>query len=230
MAVVKSALYSEFLAGRYWYDWCFLALGLSLQALVLFLMPSSPVAMISAVAGVFSVFLCSQGKISNFLFGFVQVTTYLYVCFYQHLYGEVLINIFYFVSMVYGVFSWKKAYRSDADDQASVQTRRLSMPRLAGLLLVTCLVSVLAGWSLAFYTNDPQPYLDAFTTVPAIAAQLLMVFRYRDQWYLWLMIDVLAAWMWLRVADYAMMALYIFWCLNCLYGFHNWTSEPKDKQ
>jgi nicotinamide mononucleotide transporter len=89
------------------------------------------------------------------------------------------------------------------------------------------LMSVLTGWLLQRYTDDPQPYLDAFTTVPAIAAQILMVMAYREQWYLWLMVDVLALVMWLRAENYCMAAQYAFWCANCIYGYVQWTKSMK---
>ena len=86
-------------------------------------------------------------------------------------------------------------------------------------------VSLLIGWLLGQYTDDPQPYLDAFTTVPAIVAQILMVMAYREQWYLWLIVDVLAMIMWLRAENYCMAAQYAFWCANCVYGYIQWTKS-----
>jgi nicotinamide mononucleotide transporter len=86
-------------------------------------------------------------------------------------------------------------------------------------------VSILVGWALKQYTDDPQPYLDAFTTVPALVAQILMVLAYREQWYIWIMVDVLAVVMWLRAENYCMATQYVFWCANCIYGYLKWTRE-----
>ena len=84
------------------------------------------------------------------------------------------------------------------------------------------LLSLLTGWLLHRFTDDPQPYLDAFTTVPAILAQILMVLAFREQWYLWLFVDILATVMWLRAGNYCMAAQYAFWCINCIYGLRQW--------
>jgi nicotinamide mononucleotide transporter len=110
-----------------------------------------------------------------------------------------------------------------------VQTRRLS-PRFVPLLTVAILViSFLTGWLLESYTDDPQPYLDALTTIPAIVAQVLMVMAFREQWYLWLIVDVLAMVMWLRAENYCMAAQYAFWCANCIYGYVQWTKSLEKK-
>jgi hypothetical protein len=76
-------------------------------------------------------------------------------------------------------------------------------------------------------TIDSQPYLDAFTTVPAFVAQILMVLVYREQWYIWLLVDVLATIMWFQAGNYCMAAQYIFWCANCVYGYVQWTRKVE---
>ena len=82
--------------------------------------------------------------------------------------------------------------------------------------------SLITGWLLAHYTDDSDPYLDAFTTIPAIAGQILMVSGYREQWFFWFCIDVGCVWLWVRAGNWSMAALYAFWCANCIYGYINW--------
>ena len=113
----------------------------------------------------------------------------------------------------------------------NIQTRTMPTYMLAVLTLVVLILSAAVGWGLAHYTDDSQPYLDAFTTVPALVAQILMVLVFREQWYLWLLVDVLATVMWLRAGNYCMAAQYAFWCANCVYGYVQWTKAlKKDKR
>ena len=168
--------------------------------------------------------LGAQGNILTFVFGFAQVGTYTYLCCVEHFYAEIAINIYYFITMIYGVYCWRKRLTNNT---LQVQTRRL-LPKIFPLLGMTIIaVSLLMGWLLGQYTDDPQPYLDAFTTVPAIVAQILMVMAYREQWYLWLVVDLLALVMWLRAENYCMAAQYAFWCANCVYGYVQWTKSMK---
>lgn len=202
--------------------WIFLILGLLVQLLTFVLMPDNPISLVSGMLGICSVVLGAQGNILTFVFGFAQVATYTYLCCVERFYAEIAINIYYFITMIYGVYCWRNRL---SNNSLQVQTRRLSIKLLAwGMLLIT-LFSWLTGWLLARFTDDPQPYMDAFTTVPAIAAQLLMVLAYREQWYLWLVVDVLAVVMWFRAENYCMAAQYIFWCVNCIYGYIQWTRQ-----
>lgn len=184
-------------------------------------MPDTPWSLISGLLGICSVVLSAQGNILTFVFGFGQVATYTYLCVREQFYAEIALNIFYFVTMIYGVYVWKK--RLQADSSLQIQTRQLRGKSLPLLLLSVTAFSVLVGWFLQAYTDDPQPYLDAFTTVPALVAQILMILAYREQWYIWMMVDVLALVMWLRAGNYCMAAQYFFWCANCVYGYVQWT-------
>ncbi len=204
--------------------WLFLATGVLVQVITFCLMPHSPWALVSGILGICSVVLGAQGNILTFVFGFAQVVTYTYLCVVERFYAEIAINIYYFFTMIYGVYCWRKRL---SDNTLQVQTRRLSRNIFPLLSVAIVLMSVLTGWLLQRYTDDPQPYLDAFTTVPAIAAQILMVMAYREQWYLWLMVDVLALVMWLRAENYCMAAQYAFWCANCIYGYVQWTKSMK---
>ena len=199
----------------------FLSLGLAVQVLTYSLMPDSPWSLVSGLLGICSVVLGAQGNILTFVFGFAQVGTYTYLCVQERFYAEIALNIFYFITMIYGVYVWKK--RLTDDDSLQIQPRRLSKRLTPVLIISVVLLSLLVGWLLQRYTDDPQPYLDAFTTVPAIVAQLLMVLAFREQWYIWMLVDVLALIMWLRAGNYCMAAQYFFWCANCVYGYVQWT-------
>lgn len=211
--------------------WIFLILGVLVQVVTFYVLPEdNPWSLVSGVLGICSVVLGAQGNILSFVFGFAQVATYTYLCCIERFYAEIAMNIYYFITMIYGVYCWRKRLTNNS---MQLQTRRLSAKTLPWIIVAIIILSVLVGWLLGRYTDDPQPYMDAFTTVPAIAAQLLMVLAYREQWYLWLVVDLLAVVMWLRAENYCMAAQYAFWCANCVYGYIQWTKllvqKPAEK-
>lgn len=225
MKPYKNILYSEFVAGRSWFDWLFLLLGIIVQIVVFTLQPENPVAVVSGIAGIISVILCAQRKISTFFFGFIQISTYLYLCLIERLYGEVAINVFYFASQLVAIYVWIKHYDLSETNSAQLSSRCLTWKSML-ILFVLCLVlSVVTGWLLDIYTDDSQPWLDAFTTVPAIFAQILLMLAYREQWALWLVVDILSAIMWARAGNWCLFAQYVFWCINCIYGWLNWSKS-----
>ena len=55
------------------------------------------VGIISALTGVWCVVLTGKGKVSNFLFGIVNVVLYAYISFHARYYGEVMLNLIYYL-------------------------------------------------------------------------------------------------------------------------------------
>ena len=107
--------------------------------------------------------------------------------------------------------------------------RTLSVRAILLIALSTVLLSTLVGWGLATWTDDTQPYLDAYTTVPALVAQVLMILAYREHWFIWLAVDIFSVVLWLRAGDYCMTAQYVFWCANCLYGLRRWKTLTTNR-
>ena len=205
------------------FDYSFLAAGLIIQIVTYWLMPhDSWLSLLSGCLGICAVCLTAQGNILTFVFGFAQVITYTYLCWTQRFYGEIAINAYYFGTMIYGVYAWKTRIKNR--ESKLIIPRRLSWRVLWLIAVSTLLLSWLTGWGLSAWTDDTQPYLDAFTTVPALVAQVLMILVYREHWFIWLAVDVLSVALWLRAGDYCMTAQYAFWCANCLYGLHRWRS------
>lgn len=210
------------MTNRKWFDYSFLALGLLIQVVTYFLMPHDTwLSLLSSCLGVCSVCLASQGNILTYAFGFAQVGTYTYLCYTQRFYGEIAMNAYYFITMIYGVYVWRRRL---SESKNIITVRRLKICTILLLIVSTLVGSWLVGWGLERWTDDTQPYLDAFTTMPALVAQILMILAFREHWFFWLAVDILSIALWLRAGDYCMAVQYAFWCANCIYGLHRWNS------
>ncbi len=210
--------------------WSFLIVGLAVQIVTYIISPQSVISLVSGMFGICSVVLCSQGRILTYIFGFGQIITYTYICYTDSLYGLIGINIFYFITQIYGIIIWRKRlYANKSEFMDAVPTRKVSWKTMVAIAVSVLALSALAGWLLATFTDDSQPYLDAYTTIPALVAQILMILAYREQWYIWFFIDVLYVVLWARAGNYCLVAQHIFWCINCVYGFYRWTKalEPR---
>lgn len=213
-----SVLYREFVEDSDIFYWIFLLGGIITQTVTFFVSGLTALSYVSGLCGICSVLLCSRRKISMYVFGFLQILTYMVLAYQQRLYGEIAINVFYLVTMVYGCFAWSRSY-----DEGIVEPKILSVTTHIVIGIFT-FFSIFIVWRfLATYTNDTQPFMDSLTTVPALAAQILMVTRCKEQWWYWLVVDVAATYMWFVAADWCMVAQYLFWIGNCIYGQYKWS-------
>lgn len=198
----------------------FIITGVITQIATYLLTNSCLLSLISGVFGVVSVVLASERKLSMYVFGFLQLGTYIILAIRQNLYGELGENIFYAATMVLGLFVWMKNRKDNI-----VIPKKLSAGGYVFCTLFLFAGSICLGSFLENYTNDTQPYLDAISTIPAIIAQLLMIFRYREQWLFWLIVDVATCILWIAACDWCMAAQYIFWTVNCGYGWYMWSKN-----
>ena len=89
-------------------------------------------------------------------------------------------------------------------------------------LLATVASTILTGVFLESIGSQ-QAYTDAATNVLAIFAQILMIKGYREQWAWWIAIDLICIKLWLVAGNWSMVAMYIAWTINCIYGWYNWS-------
>ena len=226
MEKIKNWLKNEFWVGYNLFEKLFLVSMLLLQIIVYFIVPDTVIGIISGIAGVISVVLCAKGKISFYFIGFVQTISYLYLAWNNAFYGEVIENVFYLVTMVWGIFLWKKNMQKNEDGTSDVKAKKFNWWQWLISVVFTIIATVIMGYVLDSIGSN-QAYLDAATNVMAIFAQLLMIWRYREQWIWWVVIDVICMIMWFNVGNWSMVAMYIAWTINALYGWYNWSKLNK---
>lgn len=228
MSKIKEIMTREFMKGYSTFDKLFMVLMLAVQIIVFIIVPDSLLGIVAGISGVISVVLCAKGKISFYFIGFVQTISYLILAWQNCFYGEVLENIFYLVTMVWGIFVWKKNSSVDADGGAHVDALKFTPLQWIFSILGTGIATVAMGYWLTTIGSH-QAYTDAATNVLAIFAQILMVKRYREQWIWWIVIDILCIKMWFVAGNWSMVAMYIAWTINCIYGWVNWTKLEKNE-
>ena len=145
--------------------------------------------------------------------------TYIIIIFQQHLYGELAENIFYVITTTIALLLWRKNYNKE---EKEVIARELS--KQAWILCCSIfIISTILLYIILLTTNDPRPFLDAISTVPAFIAQILLMLRYREQWIMWFIVDVATLILWISIGNIFMIMQYIFWIINCIYGYINWS-------
>ena len=228
MEKTKNWILKHFWNGYNAFEKIFMLGMVLLQIGVFIICPDSPLNIIAGIAGVISVVMCAKGRTMFYFIGFIQTITYLVLSWQNQFYGEVMENLFYFVTMIWGIFVWKKNEITNADGTEDVIAKKFTPVQWIFSIIGTVIATLLMG----YWLNDigsAQAYTDAATNVMAIFAQILMVRRYREQWIWWIIIDLFCIKLWWVAGNWSMVAMYIAWTANCIYGWYNWSKLNKNQ-
>ena len=124
---MKKFLLNEFWVGYSLFEKLYMLTMLLVQIVVFIITPDSIFNIIAGISGVISVVLCAKGKISFYYVGFIQTGTYLILSFQNRFYGEVIENIFYLVTMIIGIFIWKKNLAKNEDGSTQIMPKHLTI-------------------------------------------------------------------------------------------------------
>lgn len=229
MEKLKSWILKNFWNGYNTFEKLFLLFMVVLQIIVFVIHPDTPLNIIAGLAGVVSVVMCAKGRTMFYFIGFIQTITYLVLAWQNMFYGEVLENMFYFVTMIWGIFVWKKNEIKNEDGTEDVIAKKFTAVQWVISIVGTIIATIIMGYFLNSI-GSAQAYTDAATNVMAIFAQILMVRRYREQWIWWLVIDIFCIKLWFVAGNWSMVAMYVAWTANCIYGWYNWSKLNKKQQ
>ena len=189
----------------------------------------SPVSLWAAVTGVCCVILTGKGKRSSFIFGLVNTILYAIVALWAKYYGEVMLNLIYYLPMNFvGFIAWKKYMN---DDTGEVIKERLSLSKSIVVYAITAVSIVIYGFILKRMGGN-LPYVDSMSTVVSVVAQVLSIKRLTEQWVLWIVVDIVTVFMWAvdfmkggeSISTLAMWSIYL---INAFIMFVRWYKEAK---
>ena len=218
---------------NYFSDWTLFEISwLIISTLTMFTLSiiwgDSPMALISGVTGIISVVLCAKGKISTYAFACVNVGLYAIIAYQNRLFGEVMLNGFYYLPMnIVGFYMWRK----QKDDAGTVIVRRLT-PKQIILLIIGLLIAITAYWRVLVALGGNLQLIDSITTILSIVAFLLQIGRFMEQWILWMIINVFSITMWSLLlgtpeGSVTMIIMFSAYLINGVYGFRNWLKLSK---
>jgi nicotinamide mononucleotide transporter len=96
-------------------------------------------------------------------------------------------------------------------------------------VLLICAVSIgVLGFALSHIKTQNTPYIDATSTVLSIVATFLMMWRYKEQWILYIVLNIVTIVMWaIRMANGStdgaiMILMWTAFLVNAVYGYMIW--------
>lgn len=172
------------------------------------------------VSSLIYVVLMSYHKISAWHFAAISSGIYVYICYNANLYLDATLQIFYVFMAVYGWYSW-----NSNDKKLKFKTFPLKTNIL--LIVLGVFTSVILGWLFSTFTRQYNPFLDAGIFVFSIITTYLASISIIENWLFWILIDLLAMYVFGSRELYLTAVLYLIYSLMAAFGYINWIKLYK---
>lgn len=177
------------------------------------------------LSGVLCVGLIAMGRREGYLIGLYNSLTYSILAYSNGLFGEVYLNLLFFVPTgIIGYVMWSRHTTPDK----TVEMRQLSGIQRLAVAAICVLCTAGLGFYLGLNPLQNTPFIDAMTNVLSVVATFLMMWRYKEQWLLYILLNIASIVMWfLRLsaggeAGDLMILMWSLFLLNALFGYWRW--------
>ncbi|MDI5969051.1 nicotinamide riboside transporter PnuC [Streptomyces sp. SL13] len=170
--------------------------------------------------GAACVWLCVRANVWNFPVGIANNLFFLVLFWSARLYADAALQVVYLVLAVMGWWQWLRGGRAGTG-----QPMGRARPRV---LLVLAVLLVPATWGLTAVltrASDIAPFWDALTTALSLAAQWLLNGKRIENWYLWIVADVVYVPLYTVKALDLTAIVYVMMLAMCLVGLRSWHRE-----
>lgn len=174
--------------------------------------------LIGVAFGLLSVYLTVREHAWLWPTGIVSVAAFAVLFYDIKLYADMLLQIFFLVTSVQGWYYWKRGGRGRSEPPITLLTPRQRALSAAGLVAAIAVVGAL----FAAYTDAHIPFWDAAASGASVAAQLLLMRKKLENWFLWIAVDVLSIGIYLYKQVYLTAGLYVVFLALAVGGLLAW--------
>ena len=221
-----------------WYEWTMFGIMVVIAAyamIVAFVNPESSknpawltiVNFVSAICGVACIFFCAKASISNFAFGLVNTVVYIVYLWYWKIYGTMALELIIYLPA--NIASWKLwSMHRDTVQEELTKAKKLKYWQDA-LVLGIVGVSTVIYHAILVKVGGNVAWLDAMTVAIGVIATILEMFRYREQYVLWLITDVVAVAMYIVHFDAVYLTKKSIYLIMAVIGLINWVKLNSER-
>ena len=184
----------------------------------------NPLEIIAVALGIANVGLLVRRSIWNYPFGMAMVALYLVIFWEARLYGEAVLQVFFFVVQGWGWWLWARA----GGLAQMVRVEWMGWRARAVALALVAGSSLGVGWAMARFTDAALPFADATIAGASVVAQVLLALRRVENWALWIAIDVLSVWVYVARELYLTAGLYVVFLGLAIAGLVAWARAARD--
>ena len=188
------------------------------------------------VTGVIYLILEILQKKEMWIVGFFSALAAVIAFSSEKLFASMGLNIYYLSISVLGYISWKQdsqrlsdlnsEHAQDIEENGNSSNKKIHLNKLHTSTVLISLAVLIAGTIILSFilkqVDDPRYILDAVIAILSAIATYWLTKSYIHQWTIWIVADLLSAYLCFTNAMPWMGILYLFYSLSAIYGYFHW--------
>jgi nicotinamide mononucleotide transporter len=179
--------------------------------------------MLGFLTGALCVWLLIKQNIWNWPIGIANNVFYIFVFFKSGLYADMGLQLVYIAIALYGWWNWLHGGK----DHSELKAGRASSIGLLGYSAMAVFCTVALYWVLRRFTPSTVPFADGLTTSLFLTAQYMMSRKIVENWWFWIVGDVLVIALYIYKHLYFTTALYVIFLGLCIAGLVEWQKATR---
>ena len=177
------------------------------------------------LVGLVYLWLEYRASIYLWIASIIMPAIYIFVYYDAGLYADCGINVYYLGAALYGWAVWR--YGAKGSEQTEYSITHIPTRHIFAASIVFAVSLVAIAWLLIRYTDSNVPWCDAFTTALSIIGMWMLARKYLEQWWVWMVVDVVCVGLYIYKGLYFTAALYALYAVVAVMGWANWKKLMK---
>ena len=179
---------------------------------------------IAVAAAVLYLLLAIRQNIWCWFFAAISTTLYVLLFIDVRLYMEAVLNGFYLCMAIYGWYTWRHGRHGESALSVTSWAPAIHLQAIA----IIVVVAVINGYLLDNWTNAAFPYVDSMTTWAAIWATFLVARKILENWWYWLVIDIVSVFIYWQRDLQLTALLFAVYVVMIPFGLISWTRSRRE--
>ena len=191
--------------------------------------PLSYIELIGTLFGLISVYYASKANILTWPTGIINEVA-LFILFFQvQLYADMFLQVYFFVVTIFGWYKWKSNTADVPVTSAGpLMIKIIAVIMVMGTISVGLVIRTIHSWLPAFFPLPAAyPFADSFVMTGSIIATVLLARKQVENWYIWIIVDVVSVVVYLLKGIYFLSIEYVIFLGLASYGLYRWTKQLR---
>jgi len=158
--------------------------------------------------------------------GMISSLVFVYSLFTAKLYADSMLNVYYALASVYGMWCWRKGGAGN-NTKDTIPVTCLTLWQGIIYAVIAAALFALMRFVLARWTDSPVPTGDAFTTALCIVGTYMLAKKFLEQWHVWIVANAVTVGLYFYKDLYLYAGLYIIYTIISFYGLWRWRRDMK---